>query len=219
MKGILGKGEQADGKTYHGTSVMGESTKGKIISCCVVRIEQIGGNSPTPRARGNIVMPLERPLPVLVMPVEGQSQGMGDICVEHLEGVEMTLKIKVGEGKLDVTEGDKLEIDNGSANEEVEDKEEVNAIGVVIIADNVVDEGEDGAGISIGNDRNDESNANDLDDEGNAKDANDDSGSEVDELDNVDAERKVIGKVIDAILEGKRKELCLRWNLQVIVKM
>lgn len=38
----------------------------------------------------------------------------------------MTLKIKVGEGKFDVTEGDKLEIDKGSANEEVE--EDVNAI-------------------------------------------------------------------------------------------
>ena len=40
----------------------------------------------------------------------------------------MTLKITVGEGKFDVTEGDKLEIDKGSANEEVEGKEDVNAI-------------------------------------------------------------------------------------------
>ena len=83
MKDILGKGEQADGKTYHGTSVMGESTKGKNISCCLVRIGQIGGNSPTARVRGNIVMPLKRPLPVLVMPAEGQLQGVGDICVRR----------------------------------------------------------------------------------------------------------------------------------------
>ena len=81
-----------------------------------MRIGQIGGNSPTAHVRGDIVMPFERPLPVLVMPAEGQLQGVGDICVEHLEDVKMTLKIKVGEGKLDVTEGDKLEIDKGSAN-------------------------------------------------------------------------------------------------------
>ena len=53
----------------------------------------------------------------------------------------------------------------------------------------------------------------------NAKNANEDSRSEVGELDNVDAGRKVTGKVMDTIVEGKRKELCLRWNLKMIVKM
>ena len=78
---------------------------------------------------------------------------------------------------------------------------------------NVVDEGENGAGIGIGNDRNEsKKNANELDDEDNAKDTNEDSGSEVDELDNVDAGRsqeksqmqlqKVRGTVSEVELEN-----------------
>ena len=119
------------------------------------------------------------------------SDGLGVNCCE--DG-ETTLEIKVGEGKLD--------IDKGSANEEVKDKEDVNTIeneDAVIIDDDegfiieekVVDEGEDGVGIGVGEDSED---ADDLDDRGNAGDVSKES---------VDTGRKVVGnRVIDADEEG-----------------
>ena len=115
------------------------------------------------------------------------SDGLGVNCCE--DGVT-TLEIKVGEGKLD--------IDKGSANEEVKDKEDVNTIeneDAVIIDDDegfiieekVVDEGEDGVGIGVGEDGED---ADDLDDGCNTGDVSKES---------VDTGRKVVGNpVIDA---------------------
>lgn len=91
-----------------------------------------------------------------------------------------------------------------STNEEEKDEGEVNMIeneDVVVIANDegliekkVVDEGDDGVGMGIGEDgKGDESNANDADGKGNTGDINEETGSE---LDKAVAGREVVRKVV-----------------------
>jgi hypothetical protein len=79
---------------------------------------------------GTIVLrtPLEMTVMVVVMLPEPQLHAV--IGIELSEGGGMKLEIKVAEGELDVTEGDKLEIDKGSANEEVRGKGKGNGMEV-----------------------------------------------------------------------------------------
>ena len=91
-----------------------------------------------------------------------------------------------------------------STNEEEKDEGEVNMIeneDVVVIANDegliekkVVDEGDGGVGMGIGEDgKGDESNANDADGKGNTGDINEETGSE---LDKAVAGKEVVRKVV-----------------------